>query len=95
MAECYSLSLHLLMHSKLLSYSSGQDVQLRDRVEYRGVFATVVFVTDGEDSEWSPGYEGYSGYDRGLVVRDDDGTLTSVQETDEQLVLARRAPTDT
>ena len=48
-------------------------------------------MTDGDESESSPGYENYSGYDRGLVICDDDGTTKVLGEPDEQLVLVNRA----
>jgi hypothetical protein len=51
----------------------------------------VVFVSDGENCEYSTGYGDYAGSDRGLMVCDDDGSLNTVGETDEQLVFVGRA----
>ena len=79
------------MDSDLLHYPTGGDVHVRDRVQYRSIFATVVCVTDGDKAEFSPGYEEYSGCGRGITISDDDGTLTSINEADEQLVFVRRA----
>jgi len=79
------------MGSELINYASGGAVHAGDRVQYRGSFAKVVFVTDGDESESWPGYESYSGYDRGLVVCDDDGTINVLNELDEELVLVSRA----
>jgi hypothetical protein len=79
------------MDSERVNYSTGDPVHVGDRVQYRGTFAKVVFVTDGDESETWPGYEGYSGYDRGLVICDDDDTTTVLNETDEELVLVSRA----
>ena len=74
-----------------MNYATGDAVHAGDRVQYRGTFAKVVFVTDGEESESWPGYENYSGYDRGLVVCDDDGTISVLNDLDEELVFVSRA----
>jgi hypothetical protein len=79
------------MDSEQLLYPTGEEVHAGDRVQYRDTFATVVFATDGETSEFSPGYEGYAGYDRAVIICDDDGTLNNLNETDEQLVFVSRA----
>jgi hypothetical protein len=78
------------MDSSPLLYLSGEAVHAGDRVQYCADFATVVFVSDGETDEASPGYEDYSGADRGLVVCDDDGTLTTLGEPDERLIFVAR-----
>jgi hypothetical protein len=78
------------MDAELLHYSSGEDIQLGDRVQYGGTFGTVVVVSDGENYQLASGYEDYSGAERGLMVCDDDGTLNSISETDEQLVFVER-----
>jgi hypothetical protein len=78
------------MDCERVNYSTGDVVHAGDRVQYRGTYAKVVFVTDGDESESWPGYEGYSGYDRGLVICDDDGTTNVLSEPDEQLVLVAR-----
>ena len=36
------------MDAELLHYTSGEEIQLGDRVQYGGTFATVVVVSDGE-----------------------------------------------
>ncbi len=78
------------MNSEPVMYSSGEEVHAGDRVLYRGNYGRVVFVTDGDNSEALPGYEDYSGYDRGIVISDDDGAIDSVSETSDQLVFVDR-----
>ena len=78
------------MDSTPLLYSSGEEVQLGDRVQYCANFATVVFVSDGEACEYAPGYEDYAGADRSLIVCDDDGTLTTLGEPDDRLLFVGR-----
>jgi hypothetical protein len=78
------------MDNELLHYTTGEEVQLGDRVQYGGVFATVVVVSDGETYQVAPGYEDYAGVERGLMVCDDDGGLNAVSETDEQLTFQER-----
>ena len=56
------------MDAELLYYTSGEDVQLGDRVQYRGTFATVVVVSDGETYQLAPGYEDYAGAERGVMI---------------------------
>jgi hypothetical protein len=78
------------MDADLLQYISGEDVQLGDRVQYGGVFATVVVVSDGETYQTAPGYEDYAGVERGVTVCDDDGTLSTINDTDERLIFVDR-----
>ena len=78
------------MESASLLYSSGEEVHAGDRVQYRGTFATVVVASDGENYEVASGYEDYAGAERGVMVCDDDGTLTTLNEYDEQLVFVER-----
>jgi hypothetical protein len=78
------------MDAELLHYTTGEEIQLGDRVQYRSTFATVVVVSDGETYQLASGYEDYAGAERGLMICDDDGTLTTLSETDEQLVFAER-----
>ena len=78
------------MDAAPLLYATGEEVHAGDRVQYRANFATVVFVSDGENCEYSQGYEDYAGSDRGLMVCDDDGTLDTLGEPDEQLVFVGR-----
>ena len=78
------------MDAEQLHYTTGEEVQLGDRVQFSGTFATVVMVSDGETCQTAPGYEDYAGAERGVMVCDDDGTLTTVDDTDERLVFMER-----
>ena len=78
------------MDAELLHYTSGEEVQLGDRVQFDGTLATVVVVSDGEDCQTAPGYEDYSGAERGLVICDDDGALNTVDDTDARLLFVDR-----
>ena len=78
------------MDAELLHYTTGEEVQLGDRVQYGGMFATVVVVSDGETYQTASGYEDYAGVERGVVVCDDDGTLNNINDTDERLVFVDR-----
>ena len=72
------------MHADLL-YITGEEVHAGDRVQWKGDYGRVVFVANGETEEFAPGYEDYSGSDRGIMVCDDDGGLTFISEPDEHL----------
>jgi hypothetical protein len=78
------------MDTETLHYFSGEDVHAGDRVQYRGTFATVVFVSNGESEEFAAGYEEYTGSDRGIMICDDDGAASFIGEPDEQLALIDR-----
>ena len=78
------------MDAAPLLYTTGEEVHLGDRVQYCANFATVVFISDGENYEYANGYEDYVGSDRGLMICDDDGTLNTLGETDAQLVFVGR-----
>jgi hypothetical protein len=78
------------MDTALLHYSSGEEIHAGDRVQYNGSYATVVFVSDGDQEEMFPGYEDYAGFSRGLVLRDDDGGTSTVGEPDERLSFVDR-----
>lgn len=78
------------MDAELLHYTSGEEIQLGDRVQFGGTFATVVVVSDGESYQTASGYEDYAGAERGLIVCDDDGALTTVDDSDERLVFVDR-----
>lgn len=78
------------MDPNALHYLSGEEVHAGDRVQYRGGFATVVFISNGESEEFSPGYGDYSGSDCGILVRDDDGATTFLGESDENLSFVDR-----
>ena len=74
-----------VMDSDLLHYTSGEEVHAGDRVQHIGGYATVVFVSDGESEEFSPGYGDYAGVERGIVLCDDDGNLKTIGDPDELL----------
>ena len=78
------------MNADLLYYTTGEEIQLGDRVQYGGTIATVVVVSDGENYQLAPGYEDYAGAERGLIVCDDDGTRNTITETDERLIFVER-----
>jgi hypothetical protein len=78
------------MDAELLQYTTGEGVQVGDRVQYGGIFATVVVVSDGDTYQVASGYEDYAGVERGLMICDDDGTLTTLNETDERLTFEER-----
>jgi hypothetical protein len=78
------------MDAELLHYTSGEEVQIGDRVQFNGTFATVVVVSDGETYQLASGYEDYAGIERGVTICDDDGGLTTIDETDERLIFVER-----
>jgi hypothetical protein len=78
------------MDAELLQYTSGEGIQIGDRVQYGGTFATVVVVSDGENYQVASGYEDYAGAERGLTICDDDGSLRTLNDTDEQLFFVER-----
>jgi hypothetical protein len=78
------------MDAEVLHYASGEEIQLGDRVQYGGTFATVVVVSDGENYQLASGYEDHAGAERGVIICDDDGTTNKLSETDEQLVFVER-----
>ncbi len=80
------------MDAELLHYTTGEDIQIGDRVQLAGTYATVVVVSDGETYQTATGYEDYAGVERGVTTCDDDGTLTTVDDTDERLVFIERGP---
>jgi hypothetical protein len=78
------------MDAEVLQYTTGEEIRIGDRVQYSGVFATVVVVSDGETYQVAPGYEDYAGAERGLMICDDDGGLNTINEMDERLVFVER-----
>ena len=78
------------MDAELLHYTSGEEVQIGDRVQFSGTFATVVVVSDGETYQLASGYEDHAGVERGVTICDDDGTLTTIDDTDERLIFVER-----
>jgi len=78
-------TLQLVIDSDLLHYTSGEEVHAGDRVQHNGSYATVVFVSDGDNEEFSPGYGDYAGVQRGIVLLDDDGNPRTIGDPDERL----------
>jgi hypothetical protein len=78
------------MDTEQLRYTSGEEIQLGDRVQLAGTYATVVVVSDGENYQTAPGYEDYAGAERGLMICDDDGELTNLDDMDARLVFMER-----
>ena len=78
------------MDAELLQYTTGEWIQIGDRVRYGGVLATVVVVSDEENYQVASGYEDYAGADRGLMICDDDGALNTLSEADERLTFEER-----
>ncbi len=78
------------MDAELLYYTSGEEIQIGDRVQFNGAFATVVVVSDGETYQLAPGYEDYAGAERGVMVCDDDGETTTLEDTDPRLIFVER-----
>ncbi len=76
--------------ARMPRYAGGDEVRTGDRVRYRETFARVVFVTDGERCEFSPGYEECRGQEAGIVICDDDGETTVLHEEDPNLEFVRR-----
>lgn len=81
------------MDEEPLHYTSGEEIQIGDRVQHAGIFATVVVVSDGETYQTAPGYEDYAGAERGVTIVDDDGELVTVDDTDERLIFVERGTT--
>ncbi len=78
------------MEAPSLCYLTGEEVHAGDRVMHGTTYGTVVFVSDGALEEFAPGYEEYTGSDRGLILCDDDGNLETLREVDEQLSFVDR-----
>lgn len=78
------------MDSDLLHYITGEEVHAGDRVQRNGEFATVVFVSHGEAEEFMPGYEEYSGWERGVMLCDDDGDTNFIGDPDDLLSFVDR-----
>ena len=79
------------MDSTSVNYITGEAVHAGDRVQDKGTFATVVFVSDGTAEEFAPGYEDYTGSDRGVMICDDDGDAMHIGVPDEMLSFVDRA----
>ncbi len=73
------------MEDDLLRYITGEEIHASDRVQHNGVYANVVFVSNGTTEEYAPGYEDYIGSERGVVICDDDGQISVLGEPDDLL----------
>lgn len=71
--------------SPALYYITGEEVHAGDRVQHRGVYGTVVFLSDGDSEEFSPGFGDFTGADRGVMICDDDGETKHIGEPAEDL----------
>lgn len=71
-------------------YTSGEEIEIGDRVQFDGTYATVVVISDGENYQTAPGFEDYAGVERGVTVSDDDGTVTTVGDMDTRLIFVDR-----
>jgi hypothetical protein len=71
--------------AEMLQYFTGEEIHAGDRVQHTGEYATVVFVSNGQDEEFMPGYEDYCGGERGVTICDDDGDVRRVGEPDAML----------
>ncbi len=71
-------------------YTTGEEAHAGDRVRYQDTYATVVFVSDGENEECAPGYEDYSGSEAGIIIADDDGAVTSLGEPTDLVIFIER-----
>ena len=77
------------MSVKLPYYLAGGQVHAGDRVRYKGESGKIVFVTDGEEGEFLPGYHDHEGCDAGIMFCSDDGELTFLGTPDENLEYIR------
>jgi hypothetical protein len=73
-----------IMESGIL-YITGEEVHAGDRIQHNGTFGTVVFVSNGDTEEFAPGYEDYTGSERGIMICDDDGATEFLGEPGESL----------
>ena len=78
------------MDAEQLCYTSGEEIEIGDRVQFDGTYATVVVVSDGENYQTAPGFEDYAGVERGVTVSDDDGTVTTIGDLDARLMFVDR-----
>ena len=83
-------SVVVYMHVNLPQYLAGGDIHAGDRVRYKENSATVAFVSDGENGEFSSGYADYYGSESGIMLRDDDGEHTFLPEPNEDLEFVSR-----
>ena len=77
--------------SPAINYFTGEEIHAGDRVQFKGNFGRVVFVSDGAEEEFEAGFGEYTGTERGVMVCDDDGETSFVGEPDEMLMFVDRA----
>ena len=63
-------------------YLNGEPVHAGDRIQHRGDFGRIVFVTDGDQFEAEPGYDDYAGSDRGFHNGDGRPSLPCISSVD-------------
>ena len=80
-----------VMSVNLPHYMDGPSVHAGDRVRYKGASARVVFVSDGESGEFTPGYRDYLGCDAGIMLIDEEGETTLISEPGEDLEFVQPA----
>ena len=74
-------------------YLNGGEVHAGDRVRYKGASAKVLFVSDGDNGEFAPGYSDYLGHEAGIMLsEDEENAMIFVSEADEELELVARKP---
>jgi hypothetical protein len=73
------------MDATVLNYISGEEIHAGDRVQYKGNYATVVYVNAGGGEDYAPGYEDYIGSEPGVILCDDDGATNSIGIPDASL----------
>jgi hypothetical protein len=74
-------------------YLNGGEVHAGDRVRYKGASAKVVFVSDGDNGEFAPGYADYLGHEPGIMLcEDEENEMVFISEPDEDLELVARKP---
>jgi hypothetical protein len=78
------------MNVQLPHYLTGGEVRAGDRVNYKGVPYRVVFVSDGDNGDFLPGYSDYLGQEAGIMLRGEEDALTFLPEPDEDLELVER-----
>lgn len=78
------------MDAQLPHYLTGGEVRAGDRVQYKDVPYRVVFVSDGDGGDFSPGYADYLGHEAGIMLRGEEDVLTFLPEPDEDLELVSR-----
>ena len=78
------------MDAQLPHYLTGGEVHAGDRVRYKGSSARVLFVSDGDSGDFSPGYSDYRGHEAGIMRSGEEDALTFLREPDEDLEFVGR-----